>query len=57
MAEKPKEPTIDKRDIQTRLGSPGGGFPEPVQDKVTEAVEVLVEAINETAVQEGGRRS
>jgi hypothetical protein len=43
MAEKPKEPTIDKRDIETRgLGSPGGGFPEPKETEEPK-VEPVVE--------------
>jgi hypothetical protein len=44
MAEKPKEPTIDKRDIQTRLGSPGGGFPEPKAEEVNGETVVEEEA-------------
>lgn len=32
MANTPNDPTRDKRDIVTRLGAPGGGFPAPVEE-------------------------
>lgn len=57
MANTPNDPTRDKRDIVTRLGAPGGGFPAPVEEKITQAATELVEAVQETLVQEGGRRA
>lgn len=37
MADTPKDPTRDKRDIVTRLGNPGGGFPAPVEPEAPKA--------------------